>query len=222
MVRIIPILRSILLALFLVITIAACASRQPEIKKPVPAYYTVKTGDNLASIAFMQETTPEVLLQLNPQIQNQIIEPGMRLTTPLRNLNQSTRQSEQNNSAANFLWPLKKIDLSSRFGYRNGRRHSGIDLRAPRGTAVLASARGRVIFSGNQNGYGKLVIIRHSPSIQTAYAHNLKNLVNVGQIIKQGQTIARVGRSGNSTGYHVHFEFRIHGKAVNPIKHLRR
>ena len=201
-------------------TIAACANRQPEIRSSAPNYYIVKSGDNLASIAFFLSTTPNMLLRLNPQIQNQIIKPGMRLITPPNQINESIGQPEY--GGPGFIWPVKTIDLSSRFGNRNGRFHAGIDLRAPKGTEIMASARGVVVFSGRQNGYGKIIIIKHSSKVQTAYAHNLNNLVDIGQIVKKGQTIAMVGRSGNATGYHVHFEFRIHGKATNPIKHLRK
>ena len=224
-VRIIPTLRSILLIIFLSITIGACASRQPTVieqkaKHSTSTYYIVKTGDNLASIAFFLSTTPGILLRLNPQIQNQNIKPGMRLITPSSQIDGNTGQSE--NAESSFIWPIKIIDLSSRFGTRNGRFHAGIDLRAPKGTAIVSSAHGKVIFSGRQNGYGKTIIIKHSSKVQTVYAHNLNNLVDVGQIVKKGQTIAMVGRSGNATGYHVHFEFRINGKPVNPVKHLRK
>lgn len=218
-IRIISTLRSILLILFLSITIAACASRAPEIKPSTPAYYTVKAGDNLASIAFMLSTTPGTLLSLNPHIQDQTITAGMRLVTPSAQPVEYTDQAEYDGSG--FIWPVKTRRLSSRFGNRNGRLHTGIDLRAPRGTAILASAAGKVVYTGIQNGYGRIVIIKHSAKIQTAYAHNLKNLVHVGQAVKQGQTIARIGRSGNSTGYHVHFELRHYGKPVDPVKYLR-
>ena len=98
---------------------------------------------------------------------------------------------------------------------------AGIDLTAPRGTSIYASAAGKIVFSGFQRRYGHIVVIDHGSGTETAYAHNSRNLVNKGQRVKQGQIIARVGRSGNATGYHVHFEYRRHGKAVNPVRHVQ-
>jgi murein DD-endopeptidase MepM/ murein hydrolase activator NlpD len=98
--------------------------------------------------------------------------------------------------------------------------HAGIDLRAPRGTPIYASASGKVIFSGYNRGYGHLIVIDHGRGIETAYAHNNRNIAKKGQRVKQGQVVATVGRSGNATGYHVHFEFRRNGRTVNPIRLL--
>ena len=120
-----------------------------------------------------------------------------------------------------FIWPLNTINVSSRYGYRRGRLHAGIDLTAPRGTSIYASAAGKIVFSGYQRSYGYIVVIDHGGGTETAYAHNSRNLVDKGQRVKQGQTIARVGRSGNATGNHVHFEYRRYGKAVDPVRHVQ-
>lgn len=96
------------------------------------------------------------------------------------------------------------------------RAHTGIDYGAPKGTPIFATADGVVSFSGWKNGYGKLVIIRHGNGYQTYYGHCNALVAKKGQTVSQGQTIARVGRTGVATGNHVHYEVRVGGKPVDP------
>jgi hypothetical protein len=96
------------------------------------------------------------------------------------------------------------------------KRHTGIDYSAARGTPIFATAGGTVEFAGRRGGYGKLVVIRHPNGYKTYYGHCSRLLVKKGTYVKQGQTIARVGRTGQATGPHVHYEVRINGKPMNP------
>ena len=96
------------------------------------------------------------------------------------------------------------------------KRHTGIDYSAAHGTPIFATAGGKVEFAGWRGGYGKLVVIRHPNGYKTYYGHCSRLLVKKGSYVKQGQTIARVGRTGRATGPHVHYETRINGKPVNP------
>lgn len=118
-----------------------------------------------------------------------------------------------------FIWPVRGSILSP-FGQRWGRLHSGIDIAAPAGTPIVASASGRVAFSGSMGGYGLLVVVQHAGGLSTAYAHNSSNAVSVGQSVAQGQVIASVGCTGHCTGDHVHFEVRVNGAAVDPMAYL--
>jgi len=111
--------------------------------------------------------------------------------------------------------------LTSRFGWRWGRMHKGIDISAKVGTPIYAADGGKVIFSGTQNGYGKMIVIDHGNGLQTAYAHNSKNLVSAGQRVHKGQKIAEVGNTGRTTGPHLHFEVRKNGTPVNPLKYVK-
>ncbi len=116
-----------------------------------------------------------------------------------------------------FIWPVKKGRVSSKFGIRNGRRHDGLDISAPKGTPIKASDGGKAVFVGKMRGYGNIVLLRHRGEFFTAYAHNQKNLIKKGQVVKKGQVIAKVGRSGRATGNHVHFEIRNGQDARNPL-----
>jgi murein DD-endopeptidase MepM/ murein hydrolase activator NlpD len=82
-------------------------------------------------------------------------------------------------------------------------------------------ASGLVTFSGVKNGYGNVVDVMHGNGFVTRYGHNDKNLVNVGETVTKGQTIALVGSTGRSTGNHVHFEVRKDDVAIDPVKYLR-
>lgn len=123
------------------------------------------------------------------------------------------------------LWPAKGL-ITSEFGWRKDpisgvtEYHEGIDISAPSGTSVKAAGEGVVIESGNDAGYGKAIVIDHGYGIVTRYAHLSKSYVVVGQKVKKGSVIGAVGSSGKSTGPHVHYEVRIDGVPVNPIKYL--
>jgi murein DD-endopeptidase MepM/ murein hydrolase activator NlpD len=122
-------------------------------------------------------------------------------------------------AAQGFVWPVRGPVVSP-FGQRWGRLHAGIDIAAPAGTPIVASAAGRVIYSGSMSGYGLIVIIQHAGGIATAYAHNSRNMVSVGQAVSQGQQIAAVGCTGTCFGDHVHFEVRVNGSPVDPMGYL--
>jgi murein DD-endopeptidase MepM/ murein hydrolase activator NlpD len=125
--------------------------------------------------------------------------------------------SSPSNSAA-FIWPAKGT-LTSGYGWRWGRMHRGIDVANSSGTPIYASADGVIQKAGwNNGGYGNLVEVRHPDGSMTRYGHNSKVLVQAGQQVRQGETIALMGSTGFSTGPHTHFEIHPSGKgAVNPI-----
>lgn len=127
-----------------------------------------------------------------------------------------------------FIWPLPgHTYISSGYGSRvdpitgeEGTFHTGLDIPAPTGTPVLASADGTVIFAGVNGGYGNCVIIQHANGIQTLYGHNSELVVQKGETVAQGQVIAEVGQTGRATGPHCHWEFRINGQHVDPASYL--
>lgn len=119
------------------------------------------------------------------------------------------------------VWPTRGF-TSSTFGYRvspfTGRRrmHQGLDIAAPQGTLVNAPADGIVSFTGVRGAYGKLVTVDHGYGVVTRYGHLSEILVKPGQRIKRGDSLAKVGRTGRSTGDHLHYEVRLDGVPVNP------
>lgn len=123
--------------------------------------------------------------------------------------------------------PVASGWLSSPFGVRTDpflgdeRFHSGVDFAARAGTAVVAVASGVVTYSGPRYGYGSMVEIDHGGGVVTRYAHNQSNLVEVGDPVVKGASIAEVGSSGRSTGPHVHFEVLRDGRAVEPATYLQ-
>jgi murein DD-endopeptidase MepM/ murein hydrolase activator NlpD len=124
--------------------------------------------------------------------------------------------------AANRLklyWPLRKVQITSRFGRRSRDFHEGIDLKARVGTPVYAAQKGRVLYAGARiRGYGYMIVIKHAYGIATVYAHNSRLLVRKGDRVKLGQRIAMSGSTGRSTGPHLHFEVRHGVSAVDPAR----
>lgn len=121
-----------------------------------------------------------------------------------------------------LIKPVSGI-ISSRFGARSSIRssaHTGLDIATSTGTPVLAAASGTVTFSGWKGSYGYLLVVTHSNGVQTYYGHCSKLYVSAGQNVAQGQNIAAVGSTGNSTGPHLHFEIRVNGIAYNPQNYL--
>lgn len=113
--------------------------------------------------------------------------------------------------------------ISSRFGVRSNVRssaHTGLDIATSTGTPISAASSGTVTFAGWKGSYGYLAVITHSNGVQTYYGHCNKLYVSAGQTVSQGQTIATVGSTGNSTGPHLHFEIRVNGVAYNPQNYL--
>ncbi len=123
------------------------------------------------------------------------------------------------------LWPAKG-DITDNFGYRKDpftrrtKYHEGIDIGADYGSNIKAAASGKVIFAERTGGTGQTVKIDHGRGITTVYGHASKLLAKVGQIVKKGDVIAKVGSSGRSTGPHLHFEVRLYGTAVDPLQYL--
>jgi murein DD-endopeptidase MepM/ murein hydrolase activator NlpD len=134
-----------------------------------------------------------------------------------------TKERPKTMATGSFQWPVSGR-LTSRFGYRSifgsYSYHSGIDLATSYGTAIAASDGGTVIWSGYKGSYGNLVIIDHGNGVQTYYGHCSSLLVSAGDKVYKGQTIARVGSTGRSTGNHCHFEIKINGTSVNPLSYL--
>jgi murein DD-endopeptidase MepM/ murein hydrolase activator NlpD len=120
------------------------------------------------------------------------------------------------NPSIEFAWPVEGQVISA-FGRRRKGWHAGMDIKAEIGAPILAAATGTVISSGQERAYGRVIRVEHESGFVTVYAHNLENLVEVGDRISAGTIIGTVGRSGRATGPHLHFEIRHEGMVYNPL-----
>ncbi|WP_159092272.1 peptidoglycan DD-metalloendopeptidase family protein [Aquimarina sp. Aq107] len=109
-----------------------------------------------------------------------------------------------------------KMVVTSRYGWRRGRPHQGIDIDLRTGDNVKALLRGKVRYARRHGGHGKTVVIRHYNGLETVYAHLSKYLVKENDIVEKGQVIGKGGVSGNARGSHLHLEVRYHGKSIHP------
>lgn len=117
-----------------------------------------------------------------------------------------------------YIWPVNGGYTSAHYG--DGRGHKGTDIAAPAGTLIYASRGGTVIRAGWYSGYGLCVMIDHGGGVVTLYGHASRLNVSVGQTVEQGQVIAFVGTTGDSTGNHCHFEIRVNGTCINPENYI--
>lgn len=123
------------------------------------------------------------------------------------------------------IWPADGV-LTSTFGMRRspftgvGQLHKGIDISGRPGTPINAPAKGVVIFAQADGAYGNCVVINHGNSLSTRYAHMLRSTVKEGQTVNRGEIIGYIGSSGRSTGPHLHYEVRVGGVPVNPMRYI--
>ena len=229
--------RRLLLALGVVaVTVPALADPHP--KPAVPAatsretIYRVKEGDTLSGIAKWLGVSLRALIDANGVERPDALRLGQRLVIPSRSARAAPRGPaagsvrapanlvlavpDLDGKALSFRWPAEG-PVSSPFGRRRSGWHGGIDIKAETGAPVFAAAGGRVVFSGWEKLYGRVVKLEHDEGFMTVYAHNLRNFVNTGDAVEAGQVIATVGRTGRASTPHLHFEIRNQGRLFNPL-----
>ena len=142
------------------------------------------------------------------------------VTTPTKTYSSGsyTIASSKIDLGINLIKPISSgYTITSRFGWRSSGNHTGLDVAAPTGTSIHASASGTVTAAGwSTSGYGYHVIINHGNGVETLYGHCSKLYVKEGQYVNQGDVIGAVGSTGNSTGPHLHLEVRVNGAKYNP------
>ncbi len=146
-------------------------------------------------------------------------------TESLREIRFRRYVSEDNATSSDWssepsIWPLEnpEREVISRYGPRgrSGKMHNGIDIKAPKGTTVVATADGSVIYAGRRSGYGNYIELDHGDGVVSAYGHFESLFVNVGDVVRQGEPIGAVGSTGNASTPHVHYEVRIDGETYAP------
>lgn len=202
-------------------------------------YHRVQAGENLYRIGQRYGVDARELARINRIRDVTQIRVGQRIWIPRRpsqrsarsagprstakaasEVRKTARREAQSEGRLAFIWPISGAKLTSRFGPRRGRPHEGVDLAAKRGTRIRAAESGKVIHSGRLGDYGNVVIVKHAGHYRSVYAHARKLFVRKGQFVDKGQKIAEVGKTGNASGPHLHFEIRQRETARDPMLYL--
>lgn len=187
-------------------------------------YYTVRRGDYMARVARKHGISLRALARLNGLKTRSQLQVGQVLKV---GVSRSRSVPSGYEYRKKFIWPVKGGRITSSFGRRSNpfagfrQYHKGIDIGAPLGTPVLSAGDGLVILAGRTGGYGNCIFIRHANGFVSVYGHNKKLMVKRGDIVKQGQTVAEVGRTGSATGPHLHFEIRKFKRPIHPMGAMR-
>ena len=174
---------------------------------PDETHHIVRRGQTLTTIARSYGVSVDRLAQVNGIADPSRILAGTRLTIP----------EAGPRRPAGLPWPIDGVLISRFASPRGERRHGGIDIKSAEGTPIRAVADGVVTISSESYGaYGRLIAIEHKKGLTSRYGHNLKNLVSEGQRVSAGEVIALVGRSGNASTDHLHFELHRKGTPIDP------
>lgn len=186
-----------------------------------------KDSNNIGEIAILEvyntelKEFSEIEATVASLYQQKVVEVKRKVSSG--KVNTSMNLSYDNASLnINLIRPISGI-LTSRFGESSrirSSRHTGLDIAASSGTKIKAAAGGTVTFSGYKNSYGYMIVINHGNGVETYYGHCSKLFAKEGQKVEQGEIIAAVGNTGNSTGPHLHLEIRLNGVAYNPQNYL--
>lgn len=192
-----------------------------QIPGGAPSSHLVQEGETLWDIALAYDISLSGLAEANPKVNPAELQIGQVITLPRGAQDRPGAPAKLPDVDLDglFVWPVM-APVSSVFGPRWGRNHAGIDLAADAGVPIKAAREGTVALSGVVTGYGNTVIIDHPDGTRTLYAHSATLKVKAGQRVKQGEVVATVGSTGNSTGPHLHFEIIVDGKPRDPLQYL--
>ena len=194
-----------------------------------------KNSSNISNLTIQEKYETEVkdFTTKEDAVAKLYVEPVKQVTVASRNSSSSTKTTGSVNTSSKTstakaslgITLIKPISgtITSKFGAGSSIRrssHPGLDISAPKGTAIKAAASGTVTFSGYKGSYGNMIVISHGNGVQTYYAHCSALYLSAGASVSQGQVIAAVGSTGNSTGPHLHLEVRVNGVAYNPQNYL--
>ncbi|NMA92755.1 MAG: M23 family metallopeptidase [Firmicutes bacterium] len=177
------------------------------------AVHRVEPGETVASIARLYGVEPGSVIAVNRDSPAPLLQRGERVLVT---------GTVQGPAAVCLGWPVTGGHISSRFGWRDGEFHYGLDLAVPLGTPIYAAAAGTVTYSGYRGSYGLMIELEHEHRWQTRYAHAGRVSVSVGERVAGGQLLGEVGLTGNTTGAHLHFEVLHRGIRLDPLPVLLR
>ena len=193
-----------------------------------------KKSANVEKISIVEkyETEMKELISSEEAISKLYVQPAKKVVVAKKktptykstgSVNTATNTSSETASLGIALVRPVSGVITSRFGVRSSVRssaHTGLDIAAGTGTPIVAAAAGTVTFSGYKGSYGNMIVISHGNGVQTYYAHCNSLSYSAGANVSQGQVIATVGSTGNSTGPHLHLEVRVNGVAYNPQNYV--
>jgi len=205
---------------------------------PLNQMHVVVKGETLYSISRYYETTVFTLAKYNNIKNVNNINVGKELIIPKRNKKKKKKKKKwdsnfkkkiennknavlRNKKNSKFIWPVKGKLLSKYGKSKEGFYNDGINIDSKKGTKVMSSQAGKVIYCGNEiPGYGNLILIKHSKNWITAYAHLNEVFTEKGKNVSKGEIIGSVGNTGNVRSPQLHFEIRKGKESVNPLKLL--
>jgi hypothetical protein len=203
------------------LAVSCAGAHRPTARAPREAngvHHTVQAGQTLWRISRVYEVPLETLAAVNGIEDPESLSIGQSLFIP----GATAIRDVPTEISTRLEWPVAGGRILSGFGaLRGGHRHKGIDIGGKTGQPVRAALEGRIVYSGSTlRGYGKTIIIDHGDDLQSLYAHNSTLLAKEGERVVTGQVVARVGRTGNATTEHCHFEVRKREVAVDPLRYL--
>jgi len=216
-------------------SVATAAAPHEETAEPADGIvHVVQPGQTLWRIARAYDVPLDTLVEANGvgdpsrvEVGTPIFVPGARATIvvapyPAPPPSQRSIPAIRPEAPADFLWPVEGGEFMRPFGEaRPHHAHAGVDIRGARGQEILAARDGVIAFCGpTTTGYGTMVVVDHGDGMQTLYAHAEDVLVERGEAVRRGQPIAHLGRTGNATTEHCHFELRLDNRAVDPMPYL--
>jgi len=182
--------------------------------------YEGETSTKRKGVYGTQEVVAKVKRNNGEEISREVLS-TKKLTDPVSQIVvKGTKKAPPRQGTGTWAYPIKNYRISSKYGWRWGRMHNGVDFAASKGTKIYATDGGTVTFAGYKGSFGYMVIINHGGNYESYYAHCSKLLVKKGDKVFQGQNIALVGNTGNSTGPHLHFEIRYLGNPKNPFNYI--
>lgn len=203
--------------------------------------HMVKRGETLNYIAQRYGVSKELLVERNPLLKwlSDNLYVGQVVYVPVmanKQMQANEVQQKRNTAQAasrqvtarvrgGLEWPVKEATVTSGFGVRWGKAHKGVDLwNQDEAKAPIYAAKGGVVVEAgaNRSGYGRMVVLDHGDGLQTFYAHMRSIIVTPGQSVEAGEVLGFMGRTGDSTGYHLHFEVRQDDVPINPLPYLSR
>ncbi|NLJ34179.1 MAG: M23 family metallopeptidase [Firmicutes bacterium] len=171
-------------------------------------------------VAGSKEVTYEIVRENGQEVERELVAEEI-IEPPVTQVVAMGTKMPEARGTGSLSWPLSRGSISSRYGMRRGRMHSGVDIAAPTGSPITAADSGVVTLAQWYGSYGRTVIIDHGNGVSTLYGHCSEILVRVGNKVSKGQLIARVGSTGRSTGPHLHFEVRENGRTRDPMGYFK-